>query len=91
MRKCIIWCGLLLCAVSAIPAQEPNNRERPQQPDRPPRRGGPGGFGGPIELGPDDKQTYADPPDSIVARRDHKPGARPGTLRRVASFVASLR
>ncbi len=33
---------------------------------RPPR----GDFGGPIELGPDDKQTYPDPPDGIVARRD---------------------
>jgi enterochelin esterase-like enzyme len=28
------------------------------------------GFGGPIELGPDDKQTHPDPPDSIVAKRD---------------------
>jgi GH35 family endo-1,4-beta-xylanase/enterochelin esterase-like enzyme len=27
-------------------------------------------FGGPIELGPDDKQTHPDPPDSIVAKRD---------------------
>lgn len=73
MRKCIIWCGLFLCAVAALPAQEPNNREGPQQPDRPPRRGGPGGFGGPVELGPDDKQTYADPPGSIVATRDDIP------------------
>lgn len=29
-----------------------------------------GGFGGPIELGPDDKQRYPDPPDSIVQKRD---------------------
>jgi enterochelin esterase-like enzyme len=33
---------------------------------RPPREG----FGGSIELGPDDKQTHPDPPDSIVAKRD---------------------
>jgi enterochelin esterase-like enzyme len=31
---------------------------------------GPGGFGGSIELGPDDKQIYPDPADSIVANRD---------------------
>lgn len=63
MQKCTILCGLLLCAVAAIPAQEPQ------------RRGGPGGFGGPVELGPDDKQAYADPPDGIVARREETGGA----------------
>jgi GH35 family endo-1,4-beta-xylanase/enterochelin esterase-like enzyme len=79
MQKLITMCGLLLCTVAGLPAQEredgdrnsqtqqPGNGARPQQPDRPPRRGG---FGGPIELGPDDKQTYADPPDSIVAMRE---------------------
>lgn len=30
-------------------------------------------FGGPIELGPDDKQTYPDPPDSITSERDGIP------------------
>ncbi|HEX5442572.1 MAG TPA: alpha/beta hydrolase-fold protein [Pirellulales bacterium] len=82
MQKLITLCGLLLCTVAALPAQEskdgdrnsgaqqPGNGARPQQPDRPPRRGGPRGFGGPIELGPDDKQTYADPPESIVASRE---------------------
>ncbi len=29
-----------------------------------------GGFGGPIVLGPDDKQAYPDPPDSITQERD---------------------
>ena len=38
---------------------------------------GPVGFGGPIELGPDDKQIYPDPDDSIVAKRD---GIAHGTL-----------
>jgi enterochelin esterase-like enzyme len=71
MQKCIIFCGLFLCAVSWLSAQEPDNRGG-QQPNRP-QRGGPGGFGGPIELGPDDKQTYADPPDSIVAKREDIP------------------
>jgi GH35 family endo-1,4-beta-xylanase/enterochelin esterase-like enzyme len=82
MQKRIVLCGLLLCAVPVVPAQErrdsdrrsenqePANRARQPEGDRPQRRGGPGGFGGPIELGPDDKQTYPDPPESIVARRD---------------------
>lgn len=40
----------------------------PQANNRP--RRGRGGFGGPIELGPDDKQVYPDPSDDIVARRE---------------------
>ena len=65
MQKCIILCGLLLGTVAALSAQD---RE-----DRPQRRGG---FGGPIELGPDDKQTYADPPNNIVAKREEIPHGR---------------
>lgn len=82
MQKLIILTWLLLCTFAALPAQErgdadrdaqtqqPGDRPLPQQPNRPQR---PGGFGGPIELGPDDKQVYADPPDSIIARRDDLP------------------
>lgn len=79
MQKLITLCWLLLWAVAAIPAQErpltqqPGDRAGQQQEGRPQRRGGPGGFGGPIELGPDDKQTYADPEESIVARREEIP------------------
>lgn len=77
MQKLITMCGLLLCTVAALPAQEraqqPGDRAGRQQGARPQRRGGPGGFGGPIELGPDDKQTFADPPESIVARREEIP------------------
>ncbi len=32
-----------------------------------------GGFGGPIELGPDDKPAFADPPTGFAARRDNVP------------------
>jgi enterochelin esterase-like enzyme len=39
------------------------------QPTNPPRRRR-GGFGGPIELGPDDVQALPDPPAGIVERRD---------------------
>lgn len=62
MQKYVIACGLLLGVVVALQAQP--------QPGRPQR---PGGFGGNIELGPDDKQVYADPPNSIVAKRDDIP------------------
>ncbi|MCA9065040.1 MAG: endo-1,4-beta-xylanase, partial [Planctomycetaceae bacterium] len=43
-----------------------SNRAAAEQPQR--RRGG--GFGGPIELGPDDKQTYPDPSETITQPRD---------------------
>ncbi len=56
----------MLQFVSVLQAQE-QNPERPRQA----RRGG--GFGGPIELGPDDKQLYPDPADSIVEKRDDIP------------------
>ena len=36
-------------------------------------RGGRGGFGGPVVLGPDDKQVYDDPSKEIVAARDGIP------------------
>jgi len=37
------------------------------------RGGGRGGFGGPIELGPDDKPAFADPPSGFNARRENVP------------------
>jgi enterochelin esterase-like enzyme len=37
------------------------------------RGAGRGGFGGPIELGPDDKPAFADPPAGFNARRDNIP------------------
>ena len=82
MQKLITLCCLLPWAVAALPAQEPadtNPSSQTQEPGeragqgRPQRRGAPGGFGGPIELGPDDKQTYADPPESLVAKREEIP------------------
>lgn len=47
-------------------AQNENRDQVPQG-----RRGG--GFGGPIELGPDDLQTYPDPPANITEKRDAIP------------------
>lgn len=80
MQRCFILCGLLVCAAPVVAAQqrddgdrrsqiqEPANRERQPEADR---RQRPGGFGGPIELGPDDKQAFPDPPESIVASREN--------------------
>lgn len=48
---------------------QPPTSEEDQQPPRR-ERGRRGGFGGPIELGPDDKQAYPDPPDSIIQQRE---------------------
>jgi uncharacterized protein len=43
------------------------NTEDPQAINR--RRGGPGGFGGPIELGPDDVAVYEAPPEGFTSER----------------------
>lgn len=61
MQKAFVFVALLLTVAGAASAQEPANPGRP------------GGFGGPIELGPDDKQTYPEPPDTIAAKRDGIP------------------
>lgn len=61
----------LIFLMDAAPAQEQANPERSdstaRQNEPAPGRRGPSG---PIELGPDDKQTYPDPADSIATRRD---------------------
>jgi enterochelin esterase-like enzyme len=49
----------------------PARRDAPAPAAR--RGGGRGGFGGPIELGPDDKPAFADPPAGFNARRDNIP------------------
>jgi enterochelin esterase-like enzyme len=61
---------LLLTAALLSPSWIYSQENAPTQ-DRPQQgRRGAGGFGGPIELGPDDKQIYPDPDDRIVAKRD---------------------
>lgn len=60
---------LLLLFCSSLPqylfAQD-NAANQGQPPRQQPQRG----FGGPIELGPDDKQIFDDPPNTIVEKRD---------------------
>lgn len=46
-------------------------QQQDEEPQR--RRRRPGGFGGPIELGPDDKQRFPDPPDDITKKRNGIP------------------
>lgn len=50
-------------------------------------RGGRGGFGGPIELGPDDKPAFPDPPTGFNARREDIPH---GTLTAIEYDSKSL-
>lgn len=62
----LILLGTLSPASIVVQAQEQNS-ERPRQG----RRGD--GFGGPIELGPNDKQTYPDPEGNLVDKREDIP------------------
>ena len=50
-------------------SQEGGNKQEAQRPPQGPPQG-PRGFGGPIELGADDKQIFEDPPSNIVDKRD---------------------
>jgi len=63
----------LVLTFCLIPLQQLTAQENASNPERPRR----GGFGGPIELGPDDKQSYEDPPSSIVEKRE---GVQHGSL-----------
>lgn len=65
MRNFLALVTLCLLQIAPVAAQDDSNSERPRR--------GRGGFGGPIELGPDDKQTYPDPADDIVKERDDVP------------------
>ncbi|MFT5192487.1 MAG: hypothetical protein ACI9DF_005573 [Verrucomicrobiales bacterium] len=47
-----------------------NPQEAKEQSDEPKPDAERPGRGGPIELGPDDKQVYPDPPEGIIAKRD---------------------
>lgn len=51
----------------AVPAQSVTNQPAGG------RRGGRGGFGGPIELGPDDKPAFPEAPDGFNAKRENIP------------------
>ncbi len=62
---------------AAPPVQEAEQKEEGERREaREERRGGGrrgAGFGGPIELGPEDNQTFPDPPEGIADKRDGIP------------------
>ncbi len=70
--------------------EEPKKEAKPQA-NRGEGRGRRGGFGGPIELGPDDKQTYPDPPKSIVAKRKDIPHGKLGMIDYKSTTVGTTR
>jgi len=61
-------------AAGAASVATPAAPTTPPAAGRPPR--GPGGFGGPIQLQPDDKPAFDDPPAGIDTRRDGVPHGR---------------
>lgn len=65
MKRILALVAMCLLQVAQSPTQDDTSPQRPRR-----QRGG---FGGPIELGPDDKQTYPDPPEGIVEKRDDVP------------------
>lgn len=104
MQRAMTFWGLLLWSAALIPAQDrvdtgigsptDSRIDRGQAlalqvPAEPPARRR--GFGGPIELGPDDKQTHADPPDSIVAKRDDIPHGKLEMIEYESKTVGSTR
>jgi enterochelin esterase-like enzyme len=60
-------------APTALAATQPAPARRDAPVPAARRGGGRGGFGGPIELGPDDKPAFADPPAGFNARRENIP------------------
>ncbi len=100
--RCLVSLAVLLFAQSILHAQDEAkpDAEQPAQKssqpnaelqNRPPqgRRGG--GFGSPIELGPDDQQIYPDPADSIVAKRDDIPHGKLEMIEYESKTVGTVR
>ena len=69
MKRAVLL-SVLLAGVACL-AQVPAAGQ--QAPPAQAGRGGRGGFGGPIELGPDDKQVFPEPPAGFDVRRDNIP------------------
>lgn len=101
--RSIVFLTALLLASSMLQAQEEGQagaeqavQDAPQPKEAPPRRPqqgrrAPGGFGGPVVLGPDDKQVYPDPADSIVARRDDIPHGKLEMIEYESKTVGTVR
>jgi enterochelin esterase-like enzyme len=78
-----VWLVVVRLIGTTVLAQAPQTRagERPRR----------GGFGGPIELAPDDVQMFPDPDDSIVARRDEIPHGTLEMIEYESSTVGTTR
>jgi enterochelin esterase-like enzyme len=89
MHRAILFSSLTIvitaatCLAQAPPAQQTPGAVPPVAGRGPGR----GGFGGPIELGPDDKAAFPDPPTGFNVRRD---GIRHGELTAVRYDSKSL-
>ncbi len=77
---CLAQTGQASLDSQAAPRQQTSSlalRAAAQQPPAPgapaPQAGSRGGFGGPIELGPDDKPAFPDPPAGFNVKRDNIP------------------
>src|SRR5690349_8160452 len=67
---CAFFTAML--AIGCCAAQQPPAAGTPA-PQVAGRGAGRGGFGGPIELGPDDKPAFPDPPAGFNVKRDNVP------------------
>jgi len=73
MRRPLIFASFAaILAVASCAAQQPPAAGTPPQ-QAAGRGAGRGGFGGPIELGPDDKPAFPDPPAGFNLKRDNIP------------------
>jgi enterochelin esterase-like enzyme len=69
MKRVLIFASLAsIVTVASCAAQQP-----PAGGAAAPQAAGRGGFGGPIELGPDDKPAFPDPPAGFNVKRDNIP------------------
>ncbi len=73
MKRALIFASLAsIAAIGPCAAQQPPAAGTPAS-QVAGRGAGRGGFGGPIELGPDDKPAFPDPPAGFNAKRDNIP------------------
>lgn len=59
--------------------------------EEPPRRRGRGGFGAPIELGPDDKPAFDDPPQDFKTKRENIPHGKVSVVEYDSKTVGAKR
>lgn len=78
-------------AQAESPTTTPGGSEAPSAAPGNQRRRGPGGFGGPIELKPDDKPAFDDPPAGIDKQRADVPRGKLETIEYESKTVGTTR